>query len=166
MSRFTPAPVAARRSSNEVALAHRAHEEVADEPDDEQPGHDVHRRRVGVGLRDAMRDLVFANVVHEHRTDDAGSRPRGEQAAVDRAHLNRAEQVAQVGRDRREAAAVHADDDHVAEHEQTHVPGASGGRHDRVERSAEEKERRVRAPCGRWRRRATTRRSGRPCSRG
>ena len=63
---------------------------------------------------------------------------------MNRADLRGAEQIAQIGRDRREAAAVHAEDDDVAADEQRDVPRPSGHRHQRVEHRAEEKERRVR----------------------
>src|SRR6185437_16747348 len=52
-----------------VFLAHRIDEEIADEADHQQYRHDVHRDVVGLGLRHAMRDVVFADVVDEHRTE-------------------------------------------------------------------------------------------------
>ena len=53
-------------------------------------------------------ELVFADVVHQHRAEDAGGGPGGQQAPVNRAHELGAEHVGQVRGDGGEAAAVHA----------------------------------------------------------
>ena len=87
-----------------VAFAYGAHEEVADEAGGEQSRHDVERDVIGIGFRDALCELVFANICDERGSDDGGGRPRGQQPAVNRADLHRAEQVAQVGGDGCEAA--------------------------------------------------------------
>ena len=110
----------------------------------EQRRHQVHRHRVRVRLRHAVRDLVLADVVHQHRPSDARHRPGGEQPPVNRADLHRAEQIAEVRGNRREAAAVHAEDHEVERDEQRHAADAPGGRDQRVERGAEHEEDHVR----------------------
>src|SRR5579885_2331427 len=51
----------------EVTVVHGADERVTHEAGAQQRGHDVHRHGVGVGFRDAMSNLIFTNVVDEHR---------------------------------------------------------------------------------------------------
>ena len=105
---------------------HRLDHGVADEADDQQPRHDVHGDVVGLRLRHAVIDLILADVVDEHRTEHAGRRPRRDQPAVDGADVARAEHVLQIGRHGGEAAAVHADDDDEAQHEQRHAADRAG----------------------------------------
>ena len=57
------------------------------------------------------RDLVVADAVDQQRPEDARHRPRGQQPAMDRADVHRAEEVLQISRHRGKPAAVHADDD-------------------------------------------------------
>src|ERR1700722_19224488 len=67
-----------------------------------------------------MPDLILADVVNQYRTYDAGGGPSRQQASVNRPHLHSAEEVAEVGGNRREASAVHAYDDAKAQHVQGH----------------------------------------------
>ena len=59
-------------------------------------------------VRDAVVDLELPQTGNQGGADDAGDRPRGDQPAMDRADHLRAEDVGEIGRHRREAAAIHA----------------------------------------------------------
>src|SRR5262245_64564559 len=87
-----------------------------------------------------MRDVVLADVVHEHGTEDAGRRPRRKQHAVDRADVARAEHVLEIGGHGREAATVHADDDKEAAYESDDTPDRAGVGHGAVEAETEHHE--------------------------
>src|SRR6185437_3523627 len=102
---------------------------IADEAHHQQSSHDVHGRVVGLRLRDTVIDLILANVVHQHRTEDARSRPGSEQPAVNGADIAGAEHVLEIGWNGREAAAVHTDDHDEAQHEQRHAADLTGPRH-------------------------------------
>ena len=65
----------------------RTHHQVADQADEQQPGHDVQREIVLMRLRHAVVRLILADVADERGSEHAGGRPRSEQPAVDRAHL-------------------------------------------------------------------------------
>ena len=56
---------------------------------------------------------------------------------MDGADIARAEHILEIRRHRREAAAIHADDDQEAEHEQVDVPATAGVGHGDVEQEAE-----------------------------
>ena len=71
------------------------------------------------------------------RAEDARRGPRGKQPAVDGADELRAEDVGEIGRHRREAAAVHRQDDAEEGDEQGQATGRRGGRDGGVERAAE-----------------------------
>ena len=118
----------------------RLDQQIADEADHQQPGHDVHGHVIGVGLRHAVGDVILADVVHQYRAEDAGHRPGGKQQAVNGADITRAEHVSQISRDSREAAAVHADDDQEADHEAGHAADRSRMRHSAVQDEAEHHE--------------------------
>src|SRR5579859_1970992 len=75
------------------------HGEVANKSNQQQTAHDVHGDRIGLRLRHAAVDLILANVVDQHGTQDTGHRPRRQQPPMDGAHLKGAEDVAQVRRD-------------------------------------------------------------------
>src|SRR4051795_7206022 len=77
-----------------MALVDGTDAEIGEEADHEQSGHDVHGGVVGLRLRHAMGDVVFADVVDQHRSGDAGSGPCREQDAVDGADIAGAEHVA------------------------------------------------------------------------
>src|SRR6185312_13855663 len=119
-------------------------EEVADEADHEQARHDVHGRVVGLRFRHAVSDVVLADVVHQYWTEDASRRPRGEQHAVNRADVARAEHVSQISGYGREATAVHADDYEEAADEPDDAADRAGVRHGAVEAEAEHHEHEVR----------------------
>jgi hypothetical protein len=70
-----------------VTLVDRLDAEIGEEANHEQPGHDVHGGVVGLRLRHAVRDVEFADVVDQYRAGDSGSRPCGEQDAVDGADV-------------------------------------------------------------------------------
>src|SRR5690242_4613723 len=101
-----------------MALVDRANQEVGDEAKDKQGGHHVEDEGVGVSGGDVAHvNLVFAQVIDELRTQDAGDGPTGQQSAVDGADVVFAEEVAQVRGDCGEAAAVHAHDNGGDENE-------------------------------------------------
>lgn len=116
---------------------------IADEPDHQQSGHDVHGGVVGLRLRHTMRDVVFADVVHQHRTEDARRRPCGKQQAMDGADIADAEHVLQIGRHRGEPSAVHADDDQEGADESDHAADRAGIGHGAVQEEAEHHEHEV-----------------------
>src|SRR5206468_9067512 len=72
------------------------HQNIADESDDEKHGHQPHRHVVRLRLRNAGLDLMLPDVVHEHRPEHAGGRPRREKPSVDGADEARAEQIRHV----------------------------------------------------------------------
>ena len=121
----------------------RLDQQIADEADHQQPGHDVHGDVVGIGLRHAVSDVVLADVVHQNRAEDAGHRPCGKQQAVDGADIARAEHISQISRHGREAAAIHADNDQEADHETGHAADRSRIRHGAVQDEAEHHEHEV-----------------------
>ena len=106
-------------------------------------GQDVHGGVVDAGARHAMLDLVVADVVHEHRAQDARRRPRGQQASMDRSHHLRAKQVRQIRRHRRESAAVHRHDHAHEGHEQPQCLRPGQPRNRGVQRDAQQEEHRV-----------------------
>ena len=125
------------------------HEQVADEAERQQPREDVHGDVVDLRARHAGVELELADVVHEHRAEDAGGRPGGEQAAVDGADHLRAEHVREIRRHRREAAAVHRQDDAEERDEQREAADAGATREWRRRARAEQEEDRVGQPCAR-----------------
>jgi hypothetical protein len=46
--------------------------QVTEETHDKQPGHNVHRGVLGLRLWNTVRDVVFTNVIDQHRTENAG----------------------------------------------------------------------------------------------
>ena len=96
---------------------HRPDQQVGHEADPEDRHHGEQRRSVGVGGEGARTAGRVEEAVDDERSGHAGGRPGGQQPAVDRADLEDAEQVAEVRRDGREAAAVERDDDGGEEHE-------------------------------------------------
>jgi hypothetical protein len=124
----------------------RAHEQVAEQPDQEKDGHEVHGLGVSAGLGHMVIHLVLANVINQHRTEDAGSGPGSEQPAVDSTDVLHAEDVAQIRWDGGEATAIHADDDDEAEDEQADTADRASGWHQAVEDHAEDEEHDVGVP--------------------
>src|SRR3546814_713588 len=116
-----------------VALIAGLDEEVEYEPDDQQPRHNVHGDVVGLCVRNAVRNVVLADVVDQNGADNAGRRPGGQQDAMDCADIACAEHVAQIGWYGREASAIHTDDDEEAAYEQDHIAGSTGKRHSDIE---------------------------------
>src|SRR5262245_35250684 len=100
-----------RFSLREPALGERSDERVRDKAKDQQAGKDVHGEVVDLLTRDAGCNLRFADVVHEHRSDDARRRPRGQQATMDRSDVLRTERVSKVRGNGGEATAIHRHDD-------------------------------------------------------
>jgi hypothetical protein len=68
-----------------------------------------------------MRDLKLPHIVHENRAENAGHGPRGKQSAVNRADVMSTEQIAQLCRNRREAANVRGQEDGRYGDEQYHA---------------------------------------------
>src|SRR5665213_1579834 len=124
-------------------LIHRLDEEVAYEADHQQPGHDVHGGVVGLRLRHAVIDVVLADIVHQHRTEDAGHRPGRQQQAVDGADIARSEHVPEIGRHGGEASAVHADDHQEGADEPDHAADRSRVGHRAIQHEAEHHEHEV-----------------------
>jgi hypothetical protein len=110
-----------------VLLGDRPDEQVRDEADDQQRDHDEQRRPVGGRALDAGVALAVDDAVDDERPGHTGSRPRGEQPAVDGTDLEGAEHVLEVGRDGREAAAVEGQDHRRQRDEQQHAGAAGRG---------------------------------------
>ena len=110
-----------------MAVGHRPDQQVGDEADDEDADHDVERQRVDVGAGLAGGGLGVGDRVDDQRPGHARRRPRGQQAAVDRPDLERPEEVLEVGRDGREAAAVEREDHAGQQHEPRDRRGAARG---------------------------------------
>src|SRR5262249_61771886 len=89
---------------------------------------------------------VLADVVHQHRTEDAGRGPGGEQHSVNRADITRAEHVLEISGYGREAATIHADDDEEAADEADNATDRTGVGHGAVESEAKHHEDEVRIP--------------------
>ncbi len=96
----------------------RAHEQIGDEAYDQETSENVEDRPVDLVGRDALGLARVVHVVDDHRAEDAGRRPSRQQASVNGTDELRAEHVGEVGRDGREAAAVHRGDDAEAGDEQ------------------------------------------------
>ena len=101
----------------EVVLGDRLDHQVGDEADREHADHRQQRRPVVGGDQVARLADRVEDAVDDQRARDAGGRPGGQQAAVDGADLEGAEEVLEVGRDGREATAVVGDDHHRQGHE-------------------------------------------------
>src|SRR6516225_1041770 len=103
------------------ALMHRLDKQVAEETDQQKASHDVHGHVVGIGLRYAVGYVVLADIIHQHRTEDASHRPRSQQQAVYGTDVACAKHVLEIGGYRRKAATVHADDHEEAADETDHT---------------------------------------------
>src|SRR5476649_13950 len=99
------------RVGHKVLVGHRANQQVAQEPQHQQAREDVQRDVVSGSTFNADAQLIFTQVVHQHRPQHARRRPRGQQTTVDRADHLRTEQVREVGRNSRKTTAVHRQDD-------------------------------------------------------
>ena len=120
-----------------------ADQQVANQPDEKQPSHDVHREIVSLSPRNAVLDTICRDVVDELRTDHRGHRPCRDQATMNRAQLHRAKEVAQVSRNRRKSAAVHRYQERGDQHESRHAFVFLSERNQRVQNRTDEKERAV-----------------------
>ncbi|KAG0920508.1 hypothetical protein G6F32_015567 [Rhizopus arrhizus] len=125
---------------HEVLRVLRPDRQVAQEAHDQHARQDVHGDVVDLRARHADRQLVFADVVHQHGAEDARRRPCRQQAAVDGAHHLRAEQVGQVGRHRGEPAAVHGQDHAERRHEQRQGADVRGPRDGGIQDEAQDQE--------------------------
>lgn len=74
-----------------VTLGDRTNEEVADETEDEEPGHEIHRRRIQTHAGRSMGLKIDAQIIDQDRSEDSRGGPGGEQSPVDGADLHRAE---------------------------------------------------------------------------
>jgi hypothetical protein len=97
--------------SNAILSAARLVECFASDPPRPKPSIDVQLRLVRACLVSSVRDLKLPHIVHENRAENAGHKPRSKQSAVNRADVMSTDQIAQVCRNRREAAAVHGQED-------------------------------------------------------
>ena len=86
-------PVSWHGAFHPILLRHRAHEQVGDEADDEQAGHDVQNDGVALLLGDVIGDVVVEDPVDDERADDSGSRPGCEQASMNGADVVCAEEI-------------------------------------------------------------------------
>src|SRR6266478_158098 len=118
----------------------RLDQEVADQSGDQHGAQNVHRCVVELVTRNACLKLELADVVHHHRTDDAGGRPRRQQPAVNSAHKLRSEHVGEIGRHRGEAAAIHRQDDSERPDEKQFRAHRCEGRCQCIERNAQNEE--------------------------
>ena len=123
-----------------VFFTHRPHQQVADKTDKQQAGHDVHGDAVGLRGRHAAVDLALADVVYQHGAEHGGGGPGQEDAAVDCAHFQCAEQVFDVDGHGREAATVHGDDEAEADDEQGFAAAPAQRGDGEVEQRAEDEE--------------------------
>src|SRR5579871_2764206 len=102
--------------SSGVAGWRLRYQQVADESSHEEIGHDVYRYCVSLRLWHALLDRVLADVVEQNGSRNPCRGRGGQRVIVNCPHLRRAEQVAQVSRDRRRTAAIHADDHAVVQY--------------------------------------------------
>ena len=90
-----------------VFFVYRPHQQVADQAENQKSGHDVHGDAVCLCRRHAAVDLSLPDVVHQHGAEHGGGRPGQEDAAMDGADFQRAEQVFDVYRHGGKPSAVH-----------------------------------------------------------
>src|SRR6516165_11113800 len=122
---------------------HRLDKQVAEETDQQKASHDVHGHVVGIGLRYAVGYGVLADIIHQHRTEDASHRPRSQQQAVYGTDVACAKHVLEIGGYRRKAATVHADDHEEAADETDHTADRSHSWYGAVQDEAEDHEHEV-----------------------
>ena len=123
-----------------VFLVYRPHQQVADQAENQKSGHDVHGDAVCLCRRHAAVDLSLPDVVHQHGAEHGGSRPGQEDATVDGADFQRAEQVFDVYRHGGKSPAVHGDDDAEADDEQRFAAAFAQRGDGEIEQSAEDEE--------------------------
>ena len=87
-----------------------------------------------------MGDVVLADVVHEHWSENAGHRPGGEQQAVDSTDIACAKHVLEICWNGGEAAAIHADDYQETTDETDDAANRIGVRHGAVQQEAKHHE--------------------------
>lgn len=121
-----------------MPAVHGADARIAARADDEQRGHEVHREIVRLCDGHVARLLILGKVGDELRPEDRGHGPRGDEPTVNRADLHRAEHVAQIRGDRREAAAIHRDDQRGDADEERHIAHPLRERDEAVEHRTEE----------------------------
>ncbi len=128
------------RFVDEVGVVDSAHEDVAEEAEEKEGGHDVHGKVIAGGVGDVRGFLVFIEVTNEDRARDAGGGPCGEEAAVNGADFDCAEVIAEIGRDGGETTAVHGDDDDAEADEERDGIEAGGGGDQEEKKGAEQEE--------------------------
>src|SRR5262245_44427745 len=103
--------------THDTVIGYWPNQQVADEPDHQQSGQHVHGGIVSLRHWYPAVHLMLPDLVHQQGADDTSGGPRGQQPAMNGADKLGPEDVGQIGRDRREAAAVHGDDDTEDRHE-------------------------------------------------
>jgi hypothetical protein len=96
---------------HEPARRERADQHICDQPEPQHPGQDIHGEIVDLVARQAGGDLRFAQVIDDDGSDDPGGGLGGQQPPMDGADKLRPEDICEIGRDRRETAAIHRHDD-------------------------------------------------------
>ena len=112
-----------RRCADVVFRINRAHQQIGDEADHEQSGHQEHCRAVGFGLGHSRFNSGGGDVIDEAGTDQRRDGPGCDESTVDRANLIGAEHIAQIRRDGRKTATIHGDDDRCDSNEQRFILG-------------------------------------------
>src|ERR1700739_1093266 len=123
----------------------RFDQEVADQPDDEKPRQNIHRAVIDECARDPGLKLRIADVTDQKRSNHAGRRPRRQKPTMNGADELRTADVGEIGRNRREAATIHREDDAERRDEQRARAQMSETWRERVECDPKEEERVVSA---------------------
>src|SRR5688572_20632553 len=85
-------------------------------------------------------ELELADVVDDNWTENAGDRPRSQQAPMDRADMLRTEEIGEVGGHGREAPAIHGENHAEDRYEEANAPGFTSDRRRYVQREAQQEE--------------------------
>ncbi|MNM66228.1 hypothetical protein D3C81_777040 [compost metagenome] len=128
---------------HEVLVRHRTHQQVAQETQHQQAGEDVQGDVVSRRTLDADAQLIFTQIIHQHRTEHTGSSPRRQQTTVNRTDHLRTEQVRQIRRNSRETTAIHRQDDAERRHEQRDAAQVTQVRNQSVQGKAQGEEHEV-----------------------
>ena len=91
-----------------IFFRHGTDDQIGEETDDQQSCHDVQNDWIGLLFGNVPGHVMIEDTVHNQRAYDAGGRPGSEQSSVNGADMIATEEVFEVGGDRGEATAVHA----------------------------------------------------------
>ena len=116
----------------------RSHEQIGDEADDQQSGHDEHGGVVGLGFGHSSFNLGGGDVIDQVGPKQRGDGPRRDEASVNGADLVGAKHVAQICWDGGKASAIHGDDDCRDDDEERFVLDVLRPGHDAIQERTEE----------------------------